>query len=510
MSGWSHVEKETCLLKTKRELGLFSTVMMGLSGAIGFEIFILLNYAYFHLVGYGIIWALLLAGLVNILIMLSYCELGAAMPKVGGEYTYIKTAYGGFVAFISGGFRWLASEFGAALAAVSFTQQLAHFFSIVAPATENFISEHTPLIIIIIVLIFMMSDIRGVKQLGSVIVIVFLALFAVFIAGGLLHGTTLPEILPTAPLESLPSVLAAVVYVFPMFFGMRALVAGAVHIKNPGRNIPIGILMSALLIIPLYIGLACIGVSVVSPEEAPSTLFLNLAAERIMGWGGGALFAVVGMVASLSALGTSLSVQSSISRGMSRDKYLPKILLSVHRHFGTPYVAVITGSFFVMLLGVIGAVEFLGYGASIGSLIVFAFVNLSLLKLRNEKPHMERPFKTPFYPFTPIAGFLMSIALLMFPMFFGDVNALSALTSGVGLTALVVMTYYLRMVGRHRLQIAVGGACFGIGAFLTLLTCLDAISLIPTIFPLIPNYIAIFIGLISMIAGFLNITAHTS
>ncbi|RLI10123.1 hypothetical protein DRO25_03670, partial [Candidatus Bathyarchaeota archaeon] len=222
-------------MKTKRELGLFSTVMMGLSGAIGFEIFILLNYAYFHLVGYGIIWALLLAGLINILIMLSYCELGAAKPMVGGEYTYIKTAYGGFVAFISGCFRWLASEFGAALAAVSFTQQLAHFFSIVAPATEIFILEHAPLIIIIVVLIFMMSDIKGVKQLGSVIVIIFLALFTVLIIGGLLHGTNPPGILSTPSLESLPSALAAVVYVFPMFFGMRALVAGAVHVKNPGK-----------------------------------------------------------------------------------------------------------------------------------------------------------------------------------------------------------------------------------------------------------------------------------
>ena len=506
MSGWNHVEKETCLLKTKRELGLFSTVMMGLSGAIGFEIFILLNYAYFHLVGYGLIWALLLAGLINILIMLSYCELGAAMPMVGGEYTYIKNAYGGFVAFISGCFRWLASEFGAALAAVSFTQQLAHFFSIVAPATEIFILEHAPLIIIIVVLIFMMSDIKGVKQLGSVIVIVFLALFTVLIIGGLLHGTNPPGILSTPPLESLPSALAAVVYVFPMFFGMRALVAGAVHVKNPGKNIPRGILLSALLIIPLYVGLAYIGVSVVSPEEAPSTLFLNLAAERVMGWMGGVLFAFAGMVASLSALGTSLSVQSSISRGMSRDKYLPKILLSVHRRFGTPYVAVVTGSVFVMLLGSIGAVEFLGYGASIGSLIVFAFVNLSLLKLRKEKPHMERPFKTPFYPFTPIAGFLMSVVLLVFPMFLGDENALNALTSGVGLTALVVMTYYLRMVGHHRLQIAVGGACFGIGILLTLLTCLAATGIISSIFPFIPNPIAILIGLISMIAGFLNIT----
>ena len=152
------------MLKTKRELGLRDALIMGLSGAIGFEIFVLLDYAYFHLAGSSIILALLLAGLINLLTMFSYCELGAAMPKVGGEYTYIKTAYGGFIAFISGCFRWLASVFAAALAAVVFTQQLAYLFSIVAPAVESFVSTQTPLIAVIVVLVLAASDIKGAKK----------------------------------------------------------------------------------------------------------------------------------------------------------------------------------------------------------------------------------------------------------------------------------------------------------------------------------------------------------
>jgi amino acid transporter len=57
---------------------------IGLSAAIGFEVFVLLDYAYFHLAGPDIILAVLLAGVMNLLIMLSYCELGAAIPEVGG------------------------------------------------------------------------------------------------------------------------------------------------------------------------------------------------------------------------------------------------------------------------------------------------------------------------------------------------------------------------------------------------------------------------------------------
>jgi APA family basic amino acid/polyamine antiporter len=491
------------LLKTKRELGLFAAVMMGLSGSIGFEIFVLLDYAYLNLAGSSIILALLLAGLINLLTMLSYCELGAAIPKVGGEYTYIKAAYGGFIAFISGCFRWLASVFAAALAAVCFTQQLQYLFSMIASPVQVFISTQTPLIAVIVVIVLATLDIRGVKKLGATIVVAFIAIFAVFIASGLLRGATPIEVLPEHPLEGLPRVFAATVYTFPMFFGMRALVAGASLIKNPGKNVPKGILLSALLIIPLYVSFAYIAVGVV-PLGDYDRPFINVAAENLMPGVGGALFAIAGMVASLSALGTSLAVQSSIARGMSRDRYLPKILLSIHRRFGTPYVAILTGSLFVMLLSAIEAVEFLGYAASFGSLLVFALVNLSLLRLRKNKPYIERPFKTPLYPFTPIAGAVMSIALLVFPMLLGDVNASAALISSIGLTVLVLTIYYLKMIGRYRLQVAVGGVCFVIGVSLALLTFLSEAGFMAPVLPYIPGYLTLFISVISIITGILN------
>jgi len=493
------------VLKTEREFGLFDAIMMGLSGAIGFEIFVLLDYAYFQLAGPSIVSALLLGGLINMLIMLSYCELGAAMPKVGGEYTYIKTAYKGFTAFISGCFRWLASIFGAALAAISFTRQLAYFSSILSPAVQNSILAETPLIAVIVVMILATLEIKGTKKVGAIMVIALIAIFTIFISGGILRGLPPVEVLPKS-LEGLPGAFAATVYMFPMFFGMRSLIAGAARIKNPGKNVPKGILLSALLVIPLYVTLAYVAVGVV-PLGDYNEPFLNLAAENVMPRVGGTLFAVAGMVASLSALGTSLAVQSSIIRGMSRDGYLPKTLLSLHRRFGTPYVATISGSLFIMILSAVGAIEFLGYAASFGSILVFALVNLSLLKLRKDKPYMERPFKTPLYPFTPIAGVIMSMALLVFPIFI-DVNAASALVSGIGLTAVVLATYYIRMMGRYRLQIALGGAGLGTGISLLVLMGLAEIGFISPTFPYIPSYVMLVVSAISIIAGILNVTTR--
>jgi len=502
-------------LKEKRELGLFQAVMIGLGGALGFEIFVLTDYAYFDLAGSSITFSLLLGGLINLLIMFSYCELATAIPRVGGEYTYTKAAYGGIVAFISGCLRWLASVFGAALAALTFSQQFAYLILKIFPAVYDIVSTQLSLIAIMAVIVLAAFDIKGARKIGTIIVVAFLVLFAIFVTSGVWYGLALPVVFPEFLPEGLPRVFVATAYTFPIFFGMRALVASAPLIKNPEKNIPMGILLSAVVVIPIYVSLVYVAAGVVSPEgPRPSISFLNFAAEQIMGISGGILFAIAGMVTSLSALDTSIDVQSSIARGMSRDGYLPKVLLSVHRRFETHYIAIITGSIFIMLLSATGTVAFLGYAASFGSLLVFALANLSLMKLRKKRPHLKRPFKTPLYPITPIAGILMSLLLLVFPIFIRDVNAESALVGSFGLMALVLITYHLRMIGYNRIRVAFGGMSLGVGGFIVLLA-----YLIRTGYPLpirIPSHLSatvfcilIFTCAISVIAGIMNIITES-
>ncbi|MDH5691115.1 MAG: amino acid permease, partial [Candidatus Bathyarchaeota archaeon] len=126
-------------MTNERKLGLFSAIMMGLSGAIGFEIFALLNYAYFDLAGPSMISALFFCGIINLITMLSYSELSAALPEVGGEYTYTKVAFGGIISFMAGCLRWLASVFGGALAVVVFVNQLGVLFSVFAPSIQDLV-----------------------------------------------------------------------------------------------------------------------------------------------------------------------------------------------------------------------------------------------------------------------------------------------------------------------------------------------------------------------------------
>jgi amino acid transporter len=491
-------------LTDEKKHGLISAIIMGLGGAIGFEIFALLNYAYFDLAGPSMISALAFCGIINTITMLSYSELSAALPEVGGEYTYTKVAFGGFISFMAGCLRWLASVFGGALAAVVFVDQLGVLFSVFAPSIQDLVLANASLLIVGLVIILIVLAIRGVEEATTFIVAAFLAIFIIFLAMSVGYTLAPQNIAPEASGNSIAIFFATTAYLFPMFVGMRALVAGAPQIKNPGKNVPRALIVSTVLLTVVYFAVAYVAVGVVPSDmtrAAGDPPLLNLAASTIMGPVGAILFALAGIIASVSSVGTAMTVQSSLLGGMSRDGYLPKALEKAHKRFGTRYIAIIASSLFVMFFGTSGAVEFLGYAASFGSLLVFALVNLSLIQLRRKMPRLDRPFKAPLYPLTPLAGIVMSVLLLTFPVILRDVNAESALLSSLGMVAIVLVTYYLRMVKRevdfNRLRVAVGGICLGAGTTLIIL----APSMVQ------PSLLVIMIaaGVVSIVAGILNI-----
>lgn len=493
---------------SRRSLRLIDLIFIGLSGAIGFEIFILLDYAYFNLAGPDIIIAIALAGALNLLIMLTYSELSPSMPKVGGEYTYIRTAYGGYLSFIFGCARWLSSIFAAALAAVTFVLQLSFFFSSIYPQFQGSILDHAWLISLLLVLIMGLFEVRGSKRLGSLIVIAFLLLFIIFIIGGFIGGLGSTDF-STAELPSgTLGIFAATVYLLPMFIGTRAIVASAPSAKRPEKDIHRSILLSALLIIPIYLLFAYVAIGNFTSEAAAQQInLITFASERVFGEYGSIIFSIAGMVACLSAIGTCLSVQSSIIRGMSRDGYLPKILQAVHSRYSTNHIAAIVGTVFIMVLSTLGQVPFLSYAASFGALVVFAVVNIALIKLRKTKPYMDRPFKTPFYPLIPILGIIFPLALIVVPLVIGDGNAIEALTSISGLIGIVLASYYLRMSGRHRIQIALGGIGIGAGILIAVFSLLNIAGLIANILNFIPIYLQLLSSFVLIITGYFNFTS---
>jgi len=483
--------KETHL---KRELGLIHATMMGIGGAICAGVFITLGYAA-TLAGTALVTAMILCGIINLFTMLSYAELGAAIPSAGGEYTFAKASFGGFLSFATGWFEWMSNMFYAAFSAIGF----AYLISYVIPAVN------VPLIAVMTVTLFTLINIKGVKETGitqTVLVLILLVLLGVFIVGGFLTSkSAVPSGIGTQ--EGYLGVLKASAFIFVVYLGGEAIAVAQAEIKDPSKTIPRAILLTCLALIFIYTTIAYIVLKIVTPESlAGQASPLAYVAEQFMGPLGVGLITIAGIIAALSSVNTSTMAHSRVAYALARDGYFPKSFFGLHGRFRTPFIAILTGSVFTAALAATGIVNFVTYATDFGFIIGFIFVNLSLIKLRRDKPNLNRPFKVPLFPLTPILGIITSLLLLFF-------LEPGTLLIGLELFIFGLIAYYIRMVGYHRICCAMGGMNFGISAFSALIACLIISNSMPITLSsdtgLLFFCLAVFVSMIYLVAGLLNV-----
>jgi len=487
----------------RRELGLLPTTMMGIGGAIQAGIFVMLGHA-IGLVGTAVIIALLLCGIINLFTMCSYAELGAALPKAGGEYTYSKIAYGGFISFLTGWFEWISNMFFAALSAVGFAYIISSYIlSYIVPVSFSTI----PLIALFIITVFTVINIKGVKEVGTsqvVMIIALLAILALYVWSVFSSAQMKPLQMSTS--ASPLGIIQATAYIFVVYLGAESIAVAQAEVKDPGKTIPRAILLTGGVLVVIYILIAIVTLSIAPAEtlggEASPIIF---AAKQTMGEIGMVLLVVAGTIAALSTVNTAIMAQSRVAYALSRDGYFPKVLSNLHGRFATPHVAVVVGAIFTGVLAATGMINFVGYATDFGFIIGFTLVNLSLIKLRRDKPLLERPFKVPLYPYTPMLGIATSLFLLAF------IEA-GVLVLGIELFLLAVLAYYIRMVGYYRIRIAFGGISLSLGGFTGLISYLIGTGMMrlngvdPSTATAI-FYILLLVSVIQILAGILNVAA---
>jgi amino acid transporter len=366
------------------------------------------------------------------------------------------------------------------------------------------------MVAIIAICVFTLVNIRGVKETGrtqTALVIILLVLLGVFVAFGLFSAkATIPIDLSTP--TGFLGILRASAFIFIVYLGGEAIAVAQAEIKEPGKTIPRAIILSCLALIIIYTCIAYITLRIVPPNAlAGQTSPLAYVAQQFMGNIGVGLITVAGIIAALTSINTSIMAQSRVAYALARDGYFPKSFFSVHKHFSTPHVAILVGSVFVAAFAATGIVNFVTYATDFGFIIGFVFVNLSLIKLRRDKPSLVRPFKVPFYPLTPILGIATSLLL----MFFMEP---STLVMGAELFLFCLLAYYLRMVGYGRLCLAVGGMNFGVSAFAALLALLTALDIVPLMLSATVRMIvilaAVIVSSVSLAAGILDMKVKNS
>jgi APA family basic amino acid/polyamine antiporter len=480
----------------KRDLGLVRTTMLGIGGTLSAANFVIIGEAA-GMAGYAIVPIVVICGLLSLLTMFSYAELGTAIPLAGGEYTFSKVAYGGFTSFLTGWFEWLSNMFYTALSAIGFAYVVSYLFPEI----------NKPITAVIVVIIFAIINLRGTKETATaetIITIVVLAILAIFVIGTLSFGQVTPPEPSTSPIEIF-GVFAAIAYLFELYLGAEAVAAAQAEVKNPGRNIPLAIVLSAVVLIALYTSIVVVAVNVEIPEvlsvqDSP----IAYVAGKALGPAGAVLVTIGLAIAGLAATNEAILAQSRVLYAMSRDGYMPKALGKVHKRFCTPHIAIIVSTIFTVIFAATGLVNFVVYAVNLGFIIGFSIVNLSVIRLRKIAPHLKRPFKVPLYPLTPIAGIAASIFLALF------IDP-SVLILGFELIVVALLVYYIKMVGHRRIRIAFGGVSLGLGAFVAFVAYLVGTNVllqgVPQETVTIVFGFLLFVSVIQILAGVLNLLA---
>jgi basic amino acid/polyamine antiporter, APA family len=255
--------------------------------------------------------------------------------------------------------------------------------------------------------------VRGIKESSNLniwMVIIKLAVIALFIGVGFFYIR--PENwTPFAP-NGFHGISSAAAIIFFAYIGFDAISTAAEETRNPGRNMPIGIIASLLICTVIYVAVALVLTGMVdwkllNTAEPLATAF----SARGMNWTAGLLSAGA-VVATASVLFVFQLGQPRIFFAMARDGLLPNWAAKVHPKYRTPHVTTILTGLVVATFAGISNINEVVELCNIGTLFAFIVVAVGILILRWREPDRPRPFRTPFFPWVPIGAILACLYLM--------------------------------------------------------------------------------------------------
>lgn len=440
--------------RLRRILGPLALTSLGVGAIIGTGIFVLTGIVAHDKTGPAIIVSFLVAGLACVFAALCYAELASMVPVAGSAYTYAYATMGELFAWIIGWDLVLEYAVGAASVAHGWSHYFQGFLQIFdikipplfARAPFDYSPETGHLMLtgsivdlpgVIITLILTAILVKGIRESAGfntamVILKVAIVLFVIIVGaffidiknwenfapygwGGVsFFGNTVWGMVGNngAPL----GMIAGAAVIFYAYIGFDSVSTHAEEAKIPNKDVPKGIIYSLIICTVLYVLVAVVLTGMVPHEQINIDAPVSEAFQSIgITWANFiiSLGAIAGITSVLLVL---LLSQPRIMLAMARDGMIPKNFFgAVHNKFKTPYKTTILTGIAVSILTGFLPLRILAELVSIGTLFAFTIVCAAVLIMRKTNPNAERPFKAPFYPFTPILGMLICL-LLMFSL----------------------------------------------------------------------------------------------
>ena len=379
----------------RRRLGLPLLVLYGTGITIGAGIYVLIGTVAGYAGSYAP-WSFVLAAVVMALTVASYAELSTRFPVSAGEAAYVEAAFNSRVLSTSTGLLTIAIGVVSA--------------SAVTLGSSGYIKQFTdlPQWLVVIAVVVALGAVAAWGILESVLLA---SLFTLIEVGGLLAiiAAAVHMDLPIAsalvqPLPLDPSILSGIGFAsllaFFAFIGFEDLANVVEEAKVPHRDIPRAMVLTLLISTVLYVTVAAIAVSAVSIDRlSSSSAPLSLVFREVAGVSPATISAIA-IVATLNTILAQMTMSARVIYGMARHGDLPRIAGSVHARTATPIFATALIAAAVIVLALTVPFERLAEGTSLATLVVFALVNLSLLRLRHRRvrspgPHVRVPVWVP-------------------------------------------------------------------------------------------------------------------
>ncbi len=445
----------------KRALGPVNLITLGIGAIIGAGIFVLTGSAASLYAGPAIMLSYVLAGLGCVFAGLCYAEFASMIPIAGSAYTYGYATLGELIAWIIGWDLILEYAFGAATVASGWSSTLVAFlqdyginlppqicdvpgakwvmvdgrwapettFNLPASklaglphATASF--NLLAFLAILGVTTILIIGIKESANFNTGIVFVKLAAVLTFIAVALPFVLKHPAIAHANWKVFLPpnsgtfgfygwsGVLRGAGVVFFAYIGFDAVSTAAQEARNPQKDMPIGILGSLIVCTILYLVVSGLLTATVHDSRlnigAPVSLAIR---ETGVKWGSYVVNA--GALAGLSTVMLVMLLgQSRVFYSMAHDGLLWKWAGDIHPRFRTPWKSTAVVGLAVAIVGSLVPIGSLGQMVSIGTLLAFVIVCSAVWLLRVRRPELKRPFQTPWVPFVPIMGIIVSLGLM--------------------------------------------------------------------------------------------------
>ncbi len=401
-------------VRLKRSLSLLQVVLYGLGTTIGAGIYALVG-EMAAISGYYAPLSFLVASVMAALTALSFAELSGRYPRCAGAALYVKEGLSSQRLSTVAGFLVIAAGLVSSAAIINgFVAYLGEFVTL---------DRH--LAILIATLLLGAVAAWGISQ--SVSIAAFVTVVEI---GGLLlviavsHDSLAelpsrwPELVPSLEAGGWYGIYAGSLLAFYAFIGFEDMVEVAEETRQVKRNLPLAIMLTLAITTLLYMAIMITAVLAMPPDElARSQVPLVRLYEHYTG-GDGVVISIIGLFALINGALIQLIMASRVLYGMSSRRLLPQTISRVNPRTQTPLVATALATAAILVLALSGTLASLAEATSLIMLIVFALVNLSLVRVKRRDPEPEGlivfPAIVPMLGFIVSAGFVLSELVALF------------------------------------------------------------------------------------------------